>query len=86
MAHHKSALKRIRQSKRRNEYNRQNKKDVKVAVRAVREATSYEEGLENLKKLYSVLDKASVKGIFHKNTAARKKSRLVKFVKSLKSE
>jgi small subunit ribosomal protein S20 len=86
MAHHKSALKRIRQTKRRNEYNRDKKKGIKVAVKAVREAQSYEEGLENLKKLYKVLDKASVKGIVHKNTAARKKSRLVKYVKSLKSE
>ncbi len=86
MAHHKSALKRIRQSKRRNEYNRDKKKNIKVAVKAVREAQNYEEGLERLKKVYKVLDKASVKGIVHKNTAARKKSRLVKYVRSLKSE
>ncbi len=35
-----------------------------------------------LKKLFSELDKASSKGIIHRNTASRKKSRLAKRLKS----
>lgn len=84
MAHHKSAIKRIRQTKKRNEYNRAKKKDIKLAIRGVREANGYEDGLEKLRKLNSVLDKASIKGIIHEKNAARQKARLSKFVKNMK--
>lgn len=86
MAHHKSALKRIRQSKKRRIYNRQFKKTIKMAIRAVREADSYETAQEKLVKTFSVLDKAAAKGVLHKNNAANKKSKLTKFVNSLKQE
>lgn len=35
-----------------------------------------------LNNLYSILDKAVKKGVVHKNTAARKKARVMKFFKS----
>jgi len=38
---------------------------------------------EILKKFYSIIDKAVKKGIIHKNTAARKKSRFDKIYKSI---
>jgi len=84
MAHHKSAIKRIRQSKKRNYYNRQNKKAVKMALRGVRESKTYEEAAEKLKVASKVLDQVAARGILHKNTAANKKSSLAKFVNKLK--
>jgi small subunit ribosomal protein S20 len=84
MAHHKSAIKRIRQTRKRKLYNRQYKKTAKLAMRAVSESKTFEEGFENLKKATSVLDRVAAKGIFHKNTAANRKSSLSKFVFSLK--
>lgn len=38
---------------------------------------------ESLKNVVRAVDKARTKGIIHRNTAARKVSRLVKLVKSL---
>ncbi|MFN3194904.1 MAG: 30S ribosomal protein S20 [Chlorobiota bacterium] len=86
MANHQSAVKRNRQSKKRNLYNREYKKQVKVAVRAVRESTDYESGMKNLSDAVKVLDRASAKGIIHKNNASRRKSRLSKYIKSLKKD
>ncbi len=86
MANHVSALKRIRQSKKRRIYNRANKKQLKLAIRGVREAKTYDEGFEKLKKAYSVLDRVSAKGIIHKNNAANKKKKLTAFVKKLETQ
>lgn len=86
MAHHKSAQKRIRISKRRNFYNRGKKKAMRLAMRAVRESKTYEEGAENLKKAVSVLDRVSIHGVVHKNFASNKKSKLAKFVNKLKAQ
>jgi len=85
MAHHKSSIKRIRQTKKRNYYNRTNKKLVKKALRAVRESTTYEEASTNLRSAFSILDKVIYRGVFHKNTVANKKSSLAKFVKKLET-
>jgi len=86
MAHHKSALKRIRQSRKARIYNRQNKKLVKFAIREVREAKTYEEAVEKLRKAMSILDKVAARGVIHKNNAANKKSALTKLVKKLEPQ
>ena len=86
MAHHKSALKRIRQSDKKRIYNRQNKKVIKLTVRAVNEAESFDLGQQELSKAFKVLDKATAKGIIHKNNAANTKARLTKKVNKLKAE
>jgi small subunit ribosomal protein S20 len=85
MAHHKSALKRIRQSRKRRIYNRGKKRTLKFALRAVREAKTYEEACDNLKQATRVLDRISSIGIIHKNAASNRKSSLAKFVNSLKT-
>ena len=85
MAHHKSAIKRIRQTRTRKLYNRANKKSLRIAIRKVREAASYDEGMGLLKKAYSVLDKVAARGVIHKNNAANKKSSLSVWVKKLKT-
>jgi small subunit ribosomal protein S20 len=84
MAHHKSALKRIRQSKKKNIYNRQNKKVLKETVKAVHSATNYEEAVEKLKSASKVLDKMAAHKIVKKNTVAHRKSSLAKLVNSKK--
>jgi len=78
-------LKRIRQSRNRRIYNRTHKRTLKFALRAVREATNYEEAYEKFKQATRVLDKISSKHIIHKNAASNRKSSLAKYVNSLKS-
>lgn len=84
MAHHKSAIKRIRQTRTKKLYNRANKKTLRLIIRKVREATDYNEGMTLLNKAYSILDRVTSHGVIHKNTAANKKSSLSKLVKKLK--
>lgn len=83
MAHHKSAVKRIRQSRKRMIYNRANKKLMREAVKAVRTSKTAVEGQEKLRTAFSILDKVSARGIIHKNTAANRKSGLAKLVAKL---
>ncbi len=85
MAHHKSALKRIRQTRRRRLYNRSNKKIAKEAIKSVKNSKTYDEAIEKLNQAYKILDRIAAKGILHKNNAANKKSRLAHFVNSLKT-
>ena len=84
MAHHKSALKRIRQSKKLRLFNRLNKKQVKEAIKAVRIATTFEDASAKLVLATKLLDRVTAKGIVHKNTAANKKSGMAKLVNKLK--
>jgi len=86
MAHHKSALKRIRQAEKNRIYNRQQKKTIKLALRSIRESDNFDEAQKQLVQTFQVLDKAVARGILHKNNAANKKSKLYKFVQKLKSE
>ena len=85
MANHKSALKRARQNTIRQLRNKTYKTRIKNVVKTVRSAAgenSSETVLNDLNTAKSVIDKAAKKGIIHKNTAARKISRLSKLVKS----
>jgi len=86
MAHHKSALKRIRQSKKKRLYNRLNKKRVKEAIKAVKTAENFQDAFEKLKLASKVLDKVAAMGVLHKNNVANKKSKLALFVNSLKDQ
>ena len=85
MAHHKSALKRIRQTRTRKIYNRFNKKQMKEAIKAVRSCKAFDEGVEKLTVAMRTLDKVAAHGVIHKNTASRYKSRLAKYIGSLKT-
>ena len=80
MAHHKSALKRIRQTAIRTERNRAGRSRVKHAVRAFREAAvNKEEGLQvSLNETIAELSKAASKGIIPAKRASRKIGRLQK--------
>lgn len=83
MANIKSAKKRAEISERNKLRNMSIKSSVKTAVRRVFEAIKLndaEKVQSALNKVYSVIDKAVTKGVLHRNTAARKKSRLTRHV------
>ena len=83
MANHKSALKRNRQSLVRRERNRANRTRVKTAIKridAAIEENSVEMAQEALTAAIPVIDRAAVKGAYHKKTASRKVGRLTKRV------
>ncbi|MDX2128843.1 MAG: 30S ribosomal protein S20 [Chloroherpetonaceae bacterium] len=88
MPRHKSAEKRVRQSKRRNVRNRNNKSEAKKLIKAVAAAvktgTSADETEKALRAAVQKLDRMEVKGLMHRNAVARHKSRLVKSVNATK--
>ena len=83
MANHKSSLKRIRQTKTRNERNRYYAKTMRNAVRNLRKMENKEEAAEAYKKVSSMLDKLGRKGTISKNKASNLKSKLAKYVNKL---
>ena len=83
MAHHKSAKKRIRTNERRRLRN-QAAMSKKTLVKKVHSSDNKDDAEKNLKEAVSYIDKNVTKGRLHKNTAARKKSSLTKFVNGLK--
>jgi small subunit ribosomal protein S20 len=86
MANHVSALKRVRQTKRKTAVNRANKSRIRGSLRLLREAIvkgDISAAAEQFRATVSALDKSVQKGILHKNTASRYKSRLNARVKAL---
>jgi small subunit ribosomal protein S20 len=82
----KSAVKRMRIEERNRLYNRHWKSRAKSACKDVLEAVTAGDlalAKERLSIAYSVLDKATIKGVLHRNTVARKKSRLMASVRAL---
>ncbi len=88
MANTYSALKRMRQTERRTEFNRQNKSVLRHGIRAMRRAITSKDAKaagELLSKTFSLIDRSAKRGIIKKNTAARYKSKLHLRVKALAS-
>ena len=86
MANHKSAEKRVRQNIKRNAINRSNRTGLRTQIKKLRTAlTAHDQAqsTELLNPTISSIDKAVNKGIIHKNTAARYKSRLTRHVAKL---
>lgn len=87
MPNTKSAAKAMRQAARRKAYNLATKDKFKSAVKTVKKAVTAgtkDAAVESLKAAMSALDKAAKKGVIHKNTASRKKSRLAKQLAQMK--
>ncbi|PLX95079.1 MAG: 30S ribosomal protein S20 [Desulfuromonas sp.] len=86
MANHKSAVKRNKQSKIRNDRNTQARSTMRTLVKNVRQAVA-EENKETataaLTKAIPFIDKMATRGIIHSATASRKISRLTKLVNTL---
>ena len=86
MANIKSAKKRVLVSKARNERNKSIKSEVKTEIKKVEAAVAAkdkEAAAAALLTATSKIDKAATKGVYHKNTASRKISRLAKAVNSI---
>ncbi|MEO1022113.1 MAG: 30S ribosomal protein S20 [Bacteroidota bacterium] len=79
----KSAIKRVRQSEKRNEHNRTRRSKMRTLVKKVLTSTDKTEAQAALKEAVAYLDRMSVKGVIHKNNASRKKAQLTKHVNSL---
>ena len=86
MANHKSALKRNRQSLIRRDRNRMNRSKVKTAVRKIEAAIEVEDSVEKAREALiaavPIIERAAVKGAYHRKTASRKVSRLTRKVNS----
>ena len=86
MANIKSAKKRILVTKTKADRNKAIRSKVKTAIKKVDAAIAANDkaaASEALKKAVSEIDKATQKGVYHKNTAARKVSRLTLAVNKL---
>jgi small subunit ribosomal protein S20 len=75
---HKSAMKRLRQDKKRRARNRAVKSEVKSVSKRVVTAESGDDVQKLLSQAESTIDRAAKKGVIHWKNAARKKSRLAK--------
>lgn len=78
MANTKSAEKRIRSNERKRMRNQMYRSRVKTMIRKAEQLIASGQPNEDaIRTAVSTLDKAAVKGIIHKNNAARRKSRLM---------
>lgn len=88
MAHSTSARKRDRQNQRRASRNRWRLRTLRDALKDLQDKllhAGYEESHASFQKACQLLDKSAGKGVIHKNTAARRKSRLSLRVKAKKA-
>lgn len=79
MASHDSALKAHRQNLKRREHNRQLRTRLRGALRDIRAAIESDDPktvTDALRQTVSLVDKMAAKGLIHRNTAGRYKSRL----------
>ena len=86
MANHKSALKRIRQTNTRNLKNRLQHKTTSNAIKTLKDSSDKKEAEKLLVNVTSLLDKLAKNNIIHKNKSANLKSKLSKYVNSLKAK
>jgi small subunit ribosomal protein S20 len=83
MPHHKAAMKHLRASKKRRIDNKAQKSQTRTAIKKVMEAGEKDKAQQTLVSATSLLDRLSRKGIMHRNTVARTKSKLTRKVNAL---
>ena len=86
MAHHKSAIKRIKQNEKRHERNKHIRSTLRTFIKRVREAAAGNDAAaakEALAAAIPVIDTAASKGVIHPNNASRNVSRLTRLVSTL---
>lgn len=81
----KSAKKRLRQSRKRREHNKDVKSSIRTVTKRLLQTESQDDAEEMLRQATSMLDRAARRGILPKNAVARRKSRLSRYVSSLES-
>ena len=84
MATHKSALKRIRNSETKRLRNKYQHKTTRNAIRDLRAMTKKKDAEKKYVEVTSMLDKLAKNNVIHDNKAANLKSKLAKFVATLK--
>ena len=86
MPNHKSAEKRVRQNEKRRAVNRSNRGSLRTQIKKLRTALAAGDKTQSQELLIptiALIDKSVNKGVLHKNTAARHKSRLTMHVSEL---
>jgi small subunit ribosomal protein S20 len=89
MANHTSAEKRIRQTHKRTERNRARLSRIKTFIRRTESAIADGEpkaALDAFREMQPELHRGVTAGVLHRNTAARKLSRLAAKIKSLSAK
>ncbi|MGI6358084.1 MAG: 30S ribosomal protein S20 [Bacillota bacterium] len=79
----KSAIKRVKITAKRTARNRHVKSTVRTAIRSFRSSLETGDAEMKLRTAVREIDKAVSKGVLHRNTGARKKSRLMKQLNKL---
>lgn len=86
MAHHKDAIKRIKQNEHRRARNRHYRSRMRNRIKALRQAVATGDTASaqaELRAAISIIHRVASKGIIHRNQAARRISRLNKAVKTI---
>ena len=86
MAHSFSAKKRVRQNEKQRLYNRSLKSELKGEIKDFLQMIhdrKLEEAKTELPKAFRMIDQDVAKGVIHRNTAARRKSRLARALTTL---
>jgi len=83
MANHASALKRVRQDRKKAMHNKYYHKTMRNALRAFKTLDDKKQIAKSESSLVSMIDKLSKRGIIHKNKAANLKSKISKKINSL---
>ena len=78
----KSAIKKLKQDKKRTKVNKVYRDKLRLTVKVARK----EKTVKSITAAYSALDKAAKKKVIHKNKAARLKSRLMRLRKQTKKK
>ena len=89
MAHHKDAIKRIKQNEKRRAYNRHYRSTMRNSVKQLREVIEsgdVDAAQAQFRSTVSIIHRVASKGVIHKNKAARSISRLNKAVKALATQ
>ena len=74
----KSAIKRVKVTEKKTAANKMKKSEIRTVVKKAKASIATVDSADAIKDAQITLDKAAAKGYIHKNTAARKKSRLAK--------
>jgi len=85
LPHRKSAIKELRKNRKNRLRNQDIKTDLKKTVKKFLSSVESKDKKEaeiQLKSVYKKIDKATKSNILHKNTAARRKSKFCKILKS----
>lgn len=83
MPQHKSCKKRMRTSEDERIRNRALRSQMVKTIKAFKSITTRAEAESQFKEVISIIDRAALKNVIHKNKAARDKSNLYSFVSRL---